>query len=250
MSAAEHATLDYAELWLRDGLTVLRPAFSASQVTVDMTRALARLDELRRQKVPATPTHLLVHAVAAALAANPALHQVVAGRHRYRPGRVDIGLSVAGESFVAPVMVIEGAELKSIAELADETRRRAPEVREADQRMLKALRRWGALMPFGFLRRAVLRVLFSQPVFRSKGAGTFQVSVVPADWALTSSFSASGVLFGGQVWSRVVAIEGEPVVRPVMTLTLCADHGAWDGAHAARFLAHVKSTLEGPPVTG
>jgi pyruvate dehydrogenase E2 component (dihydrolipoamide acetyltransferase) len=244
VSTAEYGTLDYAELWLRDGLTVLRPAFSASQVTVDMTRALERLEVMRQQKVAATPTHLLVHAVAQALASNPALHQVVAGRRRYRPGRVDIGLSVAGESFVAPVLVIEGAESKSIAELAEETRRRAPEVREGDQRMLRALRRWGAIIPFGILRRAVLRKLFNSPRFRSRGAGTFQVSVVPAEWALTSSFSTAGVLFGGQVRSAVVAVDGLAEVRPVMTLTLCADHGAWDGAAAARFLASVKSAIE------
>ena len=99
-------------------------------------------------------------------------------------------------------------------------------------------------MPFGFARRAILRLLFSSPQFRRKGTGTFQVSTVPADWALTSTFSTAGVLMGGQVWSRVMVVDGQPAVRPTMILTLSGDHGVWDGRAAARFMAAVKSELE------
>jgi pyruvate dehydrogenase E2 component (dihydrolipoamide acetyltransferase) len=238
-------TLDYAERWLRDGLYVLRPAFSVLQTTVDMTLATRRLEELRSEGVHASATHLIVQATARVLRANPRLHQVVAGIRRYRPERVDIGLSVTGETFVAPVLVIEGADEKSIAEIAEETTRRAPEIRQADQRMLVLLRRWGRLVPFAFIRRAVLRALFSSARFRRKGAGTFQVSTVPLDWAMSSAFTTSGVLVAGQTRSRVVAIDGSPAVRPMMTLTLSGDHGVWDGRAAARFLSAVKAELEG-----
>jgi pyruvate dehydrogenase E2 component (dihydrolipoamide acetyltransferase) len=237
-------TLNFADRWMRDGLHVLRPPFSAMQISVDMTNALRRLEDLRSIGVHASTTHLLVRATARALAANPELHQIVAGVRRLRPGSVDIGLSVAGDSFVAPVLVIENAAQKSIAEIAAEIARRALEVREADRRMLSVLRRWGWLLPFGFMRRALLRTLFRSPSFRRKGAGTFQVSTVPVDWALSSCFSTAGVLIGGQVWSSVVAINGQPVVRPIMKLTLSSDHGVWDGRAATRFMAAVKSELE------
>ena len=209
-----------------------------------MTSANRRLDELRRQGVTATSTHLLVSATARALAANPNLHQLIAGTRRHRPSRVDIGLSVTGETFVAPVLVIENADQKSIAEIASEVATRTPAIRAADQQMLLALRRWGWLVPFGVLRRAVLRLLFSSARFRTKGAGTFQLSTVPVDWALTSTFATAGVLVAGQTWSRVVAVDGQPAVRPIMTLTLSGDHGVWDGRAAARFLAAVRSDLE------
>ena len=42
--------LDYAELWLLDSLRVIRPSFVAYQTSVDMTAALAQLEELRRQR--------------------------------------------------------------------------------------------------------------------------------------------------------------------------------------------------------
>jgi pyruvate dehydrogenase E2 component (dihydrolipoamide acetyltransferase) len=238
-------SLDYAERWLRDGLRVLQPALSVHQITVDMTRATGLLQELKRDGVRASPTHLIVQAAARALASYPQLHQLVTATRRQRPPHVDIGLSVAGETFVAPVLIIESADRKSLAEIATEIETRAPEVREADAKMLRALRTWGRLVPFGFVRRGLLRLLFANPTFRRKGAGTFQVSMVPVDWALTSTFSTAGVLIGGQVWSKVVAVDGQPVVRPMMNLTLSGDHGVWDGRAAARFLALVKSTLEG-----
>ena len=236
--------LDYAERWLLDGLSVLRPALSVHQISVDMTGANGRLTALRRQGVQATTTHLLVSAAARALAVNPSLHCLLAGTRRHRPTRVDIGLSVTGETFVAPVLVIEGADQKTVAEIAAETTRRAPEVQASDKQMLAALRRWGRLVPFGFLRRGVLRMLFASPTFRRKGAGTFQVSTVPVDWALTSTFATAGVLVGGQTRSRVVVVAGQPAVRPIMLVTLSGDHGVWDGRAAARFLAAVKAELE------
>ena len=241
---AGEETLDYAERWLRDGLHVLRPAFSVLQTTVDMTHANRRLEELRRQSVHASATHLLVHATARVLKGNPQLHQIVAGVRRQRPERVDIGLSVAGESFVAPVLIIEGADGKTVEQIVEETARRTPEIRKADQAMLRMLRRWGWLVPFAPMRRAVLRILFRSATFRRKGAGTFQVSTVPLDWALSSAFSTAGVLIAGQTRSRVVAIDGEVAIRPMMVLTLSGDHGVWDGRAAARFLSAVKAELE------
>jgi len=40
--------------------------------------------------------------------------------------------------------------------------------------------------------------------------------------------------------------EGEIELRPVMHLSLSADHRVVDGAEAARFLAELKTTLENP----
>jgi pyruvate/2-oxoglutarate dehydrogenase complex dihydrolipoamide acyltransferase (E2) component len=236
--------LNYAERWMRDGLAVLRPAFSVCQITVDMAHARQRLDTFRKEGVQATPTHLLVLAAARALAANPDLHQIIAGNRRHHPPRVDIGLSITGDTFVDPVLVLEGADQKTLAEIAAEIARRAPEARAADERLRQILQRWGWLAPFGLLRRTILRLLFSSATFRRKGAGTFQVSTVPLDWAATSTFTAAAVLVGGQVRSRVVVMDGQPAVRPVMKLTLSVDHGVWDGRAASRFLAAVKTDLE------
>ena len=241
---ASHESLDFSERWLRDGLRVLRPPQSVVQVKVDMTNATRRLEEFRRAGSLVTATHLVVRAAARALADNRQLHQRVAGTRRTYPDRVDIGLSITGETFVAPVLVIESADKKTLPEIAAEIARRVPEAQAADQRLRRALRKWGWLIPFGFLRRGILRVLFSSAEFRRRGAGTFQVSTVPADWACTTTFSTAGVLMAGQVQSQVVVLDGQPAVRPMMTITLSGDHGVWDGRAAVRFMATVKADLE------
>jgi pyruvate/2-oxoglutarate dehydrogenase complex dihydrolipoamide acyltransferase (E2) component len=237
--------LDYAERWMRDGLMALRPAgVGAYQSTIDMSHALHRLDRLRRAGVKATPTHLLVSATARALAANPDLHQIIAGVRRRRFDRVDIGLSITGETFVDPVLVIEGAGQKTVPEIVDEIAKRVPEVQEADRKLLQVLRRWGWIVPFGFLRRAVLRMLFRSATFRRNGVGTFQVSTGSVDWVYGSVFTTAGLLIGGEVRSHVLVKDGEPAVCPAMKLTLCCDHGVWDGRGASRFLAAVQTDLE------
>lgn len=241
--------LDYAERWLVDSLRVLRPSFVAYEASADMSRALQYLEDLRRSGVHATTTHLLVSAAARTLAANPSLHQIVIGSRRYRSSSVDIGLSISGETFVAPVLVVEGADRKSVAEIAAETARRVPEVQAADKVKLEALRKWGRLVPVGALRRLIMHRLFSGFAFRREAAGTFQVTTVPVERSVTSVFVAAGVLVGGAVTSRVIAVDGQPAVRPVMTLALSGDHGVWDGRAAARFLAGVKRDLESAPWT-
>jgi pyruvate dehydrogenase E2 component (dihydrolipoamide acetyltransferase) len=43
-----------------------------------------------------------------------------------------------------------------------------------------------------------------------------------------------------------VAHEGQIVLRPLMELTVSADHRVSDGATVARFLADLKNVLENP----
>ena len=209
-----------------------------------MTNALQQLEALRRAGVPASPTHILVRAAARSLAVNPDLHQLIGSNSRTYPSRVDIGLSVTGETFVTPVLIVEGADQKTVAEIASEVNNRVPDVQQAHLRMLQTLRRWGWMLPFGIMRRALLRALFTSPKFRRKGAGTFQVSTTPGDWGLTSSFSTAGVLIGGLVRSRVLVVDDQPVVRPSMLITLSCDHAVWDGRAAVRFMAGVKTEME------
>jgi pyruvate dehydrogenase E2 component (dihydrolipoamide acetyltransferase) len=56
----------------------------------------------------------------------------------------------------------------------------------------------------------------------------------------------AAILAVGSIEDKVVALDGEPAVRPRMELTLTADHRAIDGATGAEFLATVKQFLEEP----
>ncbi len=45
---------------------------------------------------------------------------------------------------------------------------------------------------------------------------------------------------------KPVVIDGEIVIRPMMNLSLTADHRLVDGAMAAKFLARIKEIIENP----
>ena len=54
------------------------------------------------------------------------------------------------------------------------------------------------------------------------------------------------ILGVGAIADTVVARDGQPTVRPMMSLSLSFDHRAIDGAPASAFLARVKEVLESP----
>jgi pyruvate dehydrogenase E2 component (dihydrolipoamide acetyltransferase) len=56
----------------------------------------------------------------------------------------------------------------------------------------------------------------------------------------------AAILAVGSTEDKIVAVDGAPVVRPRMELTLTCDHRAVDGATGADFLRTVKSFLEEP----
>jgi pyruvate dehydrogenase E2 component (dihydrolipoamide acetyltransferase) len=56
----------------------------------------------------------------------------------------------------------------------------------------------------------------------------------------------AGILAVGTVTDKVVAENGQPVVRPRMRVTLSCDHRVIDGATGAQFLQTLKSYLEDP----
>jgi 2-oxoglutarate dehydrogenase E2 component (dihydrolipoamide succinyltransferase) len=56
----------------------------------------------------------------------------------------------------------------------------------------------------------------------------------------------SGILGMHAIKERVVAVNGQPVVRPMMYLALSYDHRAVDGKEAVTFLVKVKEAIENP----
>ena len=56
----------------------------------------------------------------------------------------------------------------------------------------------------------------------------------------------SAILAVGRIADRVVPFEGNPAIRPMLTLTLSADHRVIDGARAALFLDELVEALQAP----
>jgi pyruvate dehydrogenase E2 component (dihydrolipoamide acetyltransferase) len=78
--------------------------------------------------------------------------------------------------------------------------------------------------------------------FTISNLGMFQVdsfsAIIPSPQA--------GILAIGAIANRVVAIDGKPEVRSMMTLTLSSDHRVVDGAHGAQFLDDLAQAIGEP----
>ena len=58
--------------------------------------------------------------------------------------------------------------------------------------------------------------------------------------------SQAGILAAGAIADRVVAVDGKPSVRSMMTLTLSCDHRVVDGARGARFVDDLANAISKP----
>jgi pyruvate dehydrogenase E2 component (dihydrolipoamide acetyltransferase) len=56
----------------------------------------------------------------------------------------------------------------------------------------------------------------------------------------------AAILAVGRIAERVVAVHGQPGVRPMLNLSLSCDHRVVDGARAAQFLDELAEMIEFP----
>jgi pyruvate dehydrogenase E2 component (dihydrolipoamide acetyltransferase) len=187
---------------------------------VDATRLIAwRNAYQRRAGVEITYTDLLTRLVAAALRMRPEVNvRWEDGRVVSAPG-INIGIAVATDDGLV-VPVIHGADGLTLEQIS---RRRAEVVSRA---------RDGRLRPEDL----------SGGTFTISNLGMFAVDAFVA----VLNAPQAAILAVGRIADRVVAVGGQPAVRPVMVLTLSCDHRAVDGARAARFLETLSNLIEEP----
>ena len=187
------------------------PQFSISR-DVDMTAANAK-----RKAAGVSYTDVILAAAATALRAHPRLRSRFDGDAVVVSEKIDVGIAVALDAGLI-VPVLRDAERKSLGALRDE--------REA----LETAVRSGRARADAFGGAAIT----------VSNLGTFGVDRFTA---IVNPPEAS-ILAVGRVADRVIAANGAPAVRPVVSLTLTVDHRVADGADAARFLADVATHLE------
>jgi pyruvate dehydrogenase E2 component (dihydrolipoamide acetyltransferase) len=187
------------------------PQFSISR-DVDMTAA-----DAKRKAAGVSYTDVIVSAAATALRAHPRLRSRFDGDAVVVSDKIDVGLAVALDAGLI-VPVLRDADRKALAALREE--------REA----LEAAVRSGHARGDAFAGAAIT----------ISNLGTFGVDRFTA---IVNPPEAS-ILAVGRVADRVVAVNGAPTVRPMVSLTLTVDHRVADGADAARYLSDVAKALE------
>jgi pyruvate dehydrogenase E2 component (dihydrolipoamide acetyltransferase) len=189
---------------------------------IDASGLLALRDKFANQNGQGSrPGHtdLLVALVARVLAKHPQLNSSWTGdRIRHNPA-INIGLAMAvDDGVVAPV--IAKADKQDIAQIASK------------RKDLTERARTGKLHPQDL----------SGGTFTISNLGMFNVD------AFTAVIIApqAAILAVGRIAERVVALDGKPAVRPIMSLTLSVDHRVADGARAARFLDDLAQAIANP----
>jgi pyruvate dehydrogenase E2 component (dihydrolipoamide acetyltransferase) len=132
---------------------------------------------------------------------------------------INIGLAIAVEAGLL-VPVVHNADRLPVEDIA---------VRRAD---LVAGANNGRLQPDDFAGGT-----FTISNLGMYGVDAFNAIVNPPQAA---------ILAVGRIADRVVAVDGQPAVRPMMTLTLSCDHRAVDGVRAAQFLDALVGMIEEP----
>lgn len=170
-------------------------------------------------EIRVTYTDLLVALVARALLKHPRLNASWNSEGIHLHEYVNMGVAIAVNDGVVAA-VIHNAHAASLAEIAMQRRDVAERARA------------------GKLRPADI----SSATFTISNLGMYKVDQFSA--IITPPQAA--ILAVGRIADRVVAVEGKPAVRPVMTLTVSCDHRVADGARAALFLDDLAEAMREP----
>jgi len=176
-------------------------------------------DVERSSGVKVTHTDLLVAIVARTLAKHPRLNASWTEGGIVPHEEVNVALAMAVDNAVVTA-VIPRADRASVADIA--TRRRD----------LAERARAGRLQPADI----------AGATFTISNLGMFDVDaftaiIVPPQAA---------ILAVGAIADRVVAVNGQPAVRPMLSMTLSSDHRVVDGVRAAEFMRDLASAIASP----
>jgi pyruvate dehydrogenase E2 component (dihydrolipoamide acetyltransferase) len=166
-----------------------------------------------------THTDLLIKIAAVALREHPRVNASWADGSIEEHAQVNVGIAVAVEDGLV-VPVVHDADRRELREVAARRGELVAAAREGKLRLDDV----------------------SGGTFTISNLGMFGVD----------SFSAivnapqAAILAVGRIADRVVPVDGRPVVRPIVTLTVSFDHRVVDGARGARFLETLASLVQEP----
>jgi pyruvate dehydrogenase E2 component (dihydrolipoamide acetyltransferase) len=173
----------------------------------------------RSRDVRLTHTDLLVALVARVLQKHPRMNASWSSEGVRLNAEINIGLAIAvDDGVVAPV--IRNADKIELGEIAVQRRDMAERARSSKLRPADLAGGTFTISNLGMY-----------------GVDAFTAIIIPPQAA---------ILAVGRIADRVVAVDGHPGVRPMMTLTLSSDHRVVDGARAAEFLRDLAAAIGNP----
>jgi len=173
----------------------------------------------KQSGVKPTYTDLLVKLIGFTLRNHPRVNASWANGQIQYNDAINIGLAVAVEDGLI-VPVIRNADSTSVSEIAAQ---RKDLVERAQTRKLRPAD-------------------ISDGTFTLSNLGMYNVDVFNA----IVNTPQAAILAIGRIAERVVPVNGRPVVRSMMTVSLSCDHRVVDGARGAQFLDDLANLMENP----
>ena len=198
------------------------PEFTVT-TDVDMSAAIALRERLRAalgdENRPPSYNDFIIKACGVALREHPLANGSFADGQFALHAGVHVGMAVAaGDDLVVPT--IRDADRKSLTAIAADARALAQRVRD----------------------RTITPAELTGATFTVSNLGMFGVTHFTA----VVNPPQAAILAVGGLGHVIFDRDGEPAIRPSITLTLSCDHRILYGAHAARFLRDIRHGLEHP----
>ncbi|WP_372996166.1 dihydrolipoamide acetyltransferase family protein [Lutispora sp.] len=187
-------------------------------IRVDTTR-MKELKEQLKPKANITYTDMLVAIVSRVLLDFPLLNGTIDGEEMILRNYVNMGAAVALEDGLI-VPVIKHSHIKGLKEISDE------------------------------IKDLSYRAKNNQLLAEEISGGTFTITNIGMygieSFTPIINQPESAILGVNAIVDTPVAINGNIVIKPLMNLSLTADHRLVDGAVAAKFMAKFKEYIENP----
>lgn len=218
---------DPAKRVLMDVISNPRPPDGHVLIPVDMSAAQEFCRRYRRtHRVPLTYLHLMIKASAVMLKTFPSANYMLDGYKIVVPDSIDIGVSVAGEETVTPVVVIRNADQKSLGEIVQEFKQKKRQALAAEQENLRKLRQAARWLPVGWIRRHIIRYLANRHFVRRRLIGTFQITtlnVEDVEAHITNHLGTAANLSTGTVVKKPIVVDDKIEIRPTLYTCWQAD---------------------------
>ena len=186
---------------------------------IDMTEMKRYREQLKAKEIKVSYTDLLVKFVAKALTEFPLLNCSVEDNKIIYKHYVNMGVAVALDNGLVVPNIVD-ADKKSLTEISAEVKELAKLAREGKLPPDKLRGGTFTITNLGMYGIESFSPIINQPEVAILGVNTME--------------------------DKVVVRNGEICIRPIMNLSLTADHRVVDGSVAAQFLQRVKSLMENP----
>ncbi len=232
--------------------------------SVDLdARGILKYIEIQNEKsIKISPTAVMAKAIATALKETPALNGIIRFGRIYRRKDVDIFLQVAedldGENLSG--MVVRNCDQKTLGQIQEEIRLKAEQIKSGNDEGFKKIKKdMGGIPGFcmGHILKFVEIVLYLfniwTPALGPKdGFGSAMVTSVGMlglehGFAPLVPYSRCPLVVAiGKITERVIAENGQIIIRPHIPMSVTFDHRFIDGVGAAKMLKSIKNYLSNP----